>query len=451
MKSQATTREVEIMNSGDTAWLIISSALVLLMTPGLAFFYGGLVREADVVNTIKMSFISLAVIALEWALVGYSLSFAVGSPILGGTSWIGLSGVGGEPNPDYSATTPHLAFMTFQMMFAIITPALISGAIVGRMKFKVYVLFILLWGLIVYNPIAHWVWGVGGWLRQLGAIDFAGGAVVHISAGVSALVAAMILGPREAAHAENKTPHNVPFVILGASLLWFGWFGFNAGSALTAGGLASLAFVTTNLSAAAAVVTWVLIEIAFKHKPTGVGAAIAAVVGLVAITPAAGFVTPLASIAIGCIAAAVCYAAMRLLERSRIDDTLDVFACHGVGGVVGALLTGVFATTSVNPAGANGLLYGNPRLILLQGISVLATAGLAAVGTGAIMMALKFAVGLRPARLDEARGIDDIEHGGGAYALGTGSLIGAGSLTRKRTVIASRELNAPSTGLRQEA
>src|SRR5262245_48031694 len=411
-----------MLNSGDTAWMIISSALVLLMTPGLAFFYGGLVRDTDVINTIKMSFISLAVIALEWATLGYSMAFAPGMPLLGSLAWVGLSGVGEAPNAEYAATVPHLAFMTFQMMFAVITPALISGAVVGRMRFRVYMLFILLWGLAVYNPIAHWVWGAGGWLRELGALDFAGGSVVHISAGVSALVAALILGPEQTAAREHKVPHNVPFVILGASLLWFGWFGFNAGSALTAGGLASLAFVTTNLSAAAAVVTWVLLESALKKRPSGVGAAVASVVGLVAITPAAGFVTPLAAAVIGSVAALVCYAALQLLGRTRLDDRLDVFACHGVGGIVGALLTGVFATTSVNAAGADGLLYGNAKLLAVQLASVGATAGLAALGTAAIMLTLRWLTGLRPAQLGEARGIDAIEHGEVAYALGTVSL-----------------------------
>jgi Amt family ammonium transporter len=410
-----------MLNSGDTAWMIVSSALVLLMTPGLAFFYGGLVRDTDVINTIKMSFISLAVIALEWAALGYSLAFAPGTPLLGGLDWVGLSGVGEAPNADYAATVPHLAFMTFQMMFAVITPALISGAIVGRMRFRVYLLFIVLWGLVVYNPIAHWVWGVGGWLRELGALDFAGGSVVHISAGVSALVAAVILGPRQTTNPEHKVPHNVPFVILGASLLWFGWFGFNAGSALTAGGLASLAFVTTNLSAAAAVVTWVLLEIGLKNRTSGVGAAVAAVVGLVAITPAAGYVTPLSAAVIGSVAALVCYAALQLLGRTRLDDRLDVFACHGVGGIVGALLTGLFATQSVNPAGADGLLYGNAKLLAAQLVAVGATAGLAALGTAAIMLTLRWVMGLRPAQLGESGGMDAIEHGEGAYALGSGS------------------------------
>jgi ammonium transporter, Amt family len=277
-------------------------------------------------------------------------------------------------------------------------------------------------GLAVYNPIAHWVWGTGGWLRELGALDFAGGSVVHISAGVSALVAALILGSGQAPKPEHKVPHNVPFVILGASLLWFGWFGFNAGSALTAGGLASLAFVTTNLSAAAAVVTWVLLESALRNRTSGVGAAVAAVVGLVAITPATGFVTPLASAAIGSVAALACYAALLLLGRTRLDDRLDVFACHGVGGVVGALLTGVFATTSVNPAGADGLLYGNAKLLAAQLASVGATATLAALGTAAILLTLRWLTGLRPAHLGEPGGIDATEHGEVAYALGVASV-----------------------------
>jgi Amt family ammonium transporter len=338
-----------------------------------------------------------------------------------------MSGVGLEPNSDYASTVPAYAFMTFQMMFAIITPALISGAVVGRMKFRSYLLFILLWALVVYNPAAHWVWGTGGWLRNLGAIDFAGGAVVHITAGVSALVAAVILGPRASTKEHEDVPHNVPFVILGASLLWFGWFGFNAGSALSAGSLASLAVVTTTLSASAAVVTWVVIEMVFKTKPTAVGAAIAAVIGLVAITPAAGFVTPLSSIAIGAIASLVCYTAMKLFGRTRIDDTLDVFACHGVGGITGAILTGVFATTSVNPAGANGLLYGNPKLIWYQIVAIAATAGLAAIGTAGIMYALKLVIGLRPAEPHE-HGMDAIEHGEKAYAVGRRSRRQLGSL-----------------------
>jgi len=404
------------MNTGDTAWLLISSDLVLLMKPGLAFFYGGLVRDTDVINTIKMSFVSLALIALEWAIIGYSLSFATGTSILGGLAFLGLSGVGTDPNPDYAAGVPHLAFMSYQMMFAIITPALISGAIVGRMRFKAYLLFILFWGLFIYNPIAHWVWGTGGWLRTLGALDFAGGTVVHISAGFSALVAAMILGPRENGKRADR-PHNVPFVILGASLLWFGWFGFNAGSALGANGLASVAFVSTMLSAAAAVMMWIVIEMIHKERPTSVGAAIAAVVGLVAITPAAGFVTPLSAIGIGVIASAACYGALQLFGRTKIDDTLDVFACHGVGGVVGALLTGVFASKAVNPAGADGLFAGNAAQLIPQVIAIITTAVFAMSGTAVIMFALKHTLGLRSERVVEEAGIDTIEHGERAYAM----------------------------------
>ncbi len=406
------------MNSGDTAWVLISTALVLLMTPGLAFFYGGLVRDTDVLNTIKMSFVCLGVIALEWALIGYTLAFSINNPLIGGFVWAGLANVSAEPNADYAATIPHYTFAAYQMMFAVITPALISGAIVGRMRFKAYLLFVLLWALVVYNPLAHWVWAAGGWIRELGALDFAGGTVVHISAGVSAVVAAMILGPREPETRRNSQPHNVPFVILGASLLWFGWFGFNAGSALSAGGVASLAFLTTNLSAAAAVVTWIVIEIKFKDRPTSIGAAIAAVVGLVAITPAAGFVTPLSAMLIGAIASAVCYGTMQLFGRTNIDDTLDVFACHGVGGIVGALLTGVFATTAVNPAAADGLLAGNAKLLGAQAIAILAAVLLAIVGTTAIMYFLKFTIGLRPRNLIAETGIDRHEHGEKAYTLG---------------------------------
>ncbi len=406
------------MSNANTAWVLISAAMVLLMTPGLALFYGGLVREKQVINTMKMSFIALGVIALEWSVIGYSLAFAPGSAFLGGLQWAGLSGVTGEIEPAYSDSVPHLAFMAFQMMFAIITPALISGAVVGRMKFKAYILFILLWGLVVYNPIAHWVWGPGGWIGAIGALDFAGGAVVHVSAGVSALVAAVMLGPgARTRHAD--APHNVPFVVLGASLLWFGWFGFNAGSALAADGLASVAFVTTMLAAAAAVVTWVCIEMIRSGKPTATGAAIAAIVGLVAITPAAGFVAPMSAIAIGAIAAAVCFAAMARIRRTGLDDTLDVFACHGVGGIVGSLLTGVFASTAVNPGGADGLIHGNTALLVAQAVSVAATAAFAAAGTWLLLVVLRRTVGLQPSATVQHLGIDGSEHAEYAYSRDT--------------------------------
>ena len=404
------------MNSGDTAWSLICTGLVLLMTPGLAFFYGGLVREKNTINTMKMSFLALGLIALEWALVGYSMAFGPGGRLLGGLEWGGLGGVGEAPHETYGPTIPHLVFMAFQMMFAIITPALISGAVVGRMRFKAYAAFIVLWALLVYNPLARWVWSADGWIAKLGAIDFAGGTVVHVSAGVSALVAALILGPRRRSSVDSR-PHNVPFVVLGASLLWFGWFGFNAGSALAANGVAALAVVTTMLSASAAVATWIGTDMLRKRKPTAVGASIAAVVGLVAVTPGAGFVTPQSAMLIGAIATLVSYFAVEFIKGLGVDDTLDVFACHGLGGVTGALLTGVFATTSVNPAGKDGLLHGNPGLLGAQLIGVLAAAALAAAGTATILYGLKAVMAVRATPEAEEIGIDVTEHAETAYAL----------------------------------
>lgn len=403
------------MNTGSTAWILMSIALVLLMTPGLAFFYGGLVREKQVINTMKMSFIALGIVALEWAVIGYSLAFARGSQWIGGLGFLGLAGVGPEANSTYTGEIPHLAFMAFQMMFAIITPALISGAVVGRMKFRAYALFIAMWSLVVYCPLAHWVWGDGGWIGALGALDFAGGTVVHVSAGVAALVAALVLGPRQASKHGETPPHNVPFVVLGASLLWFGWFGFNAGSALAADGVAALALVTTMLAAAAAVVTWVGWDIARNDRASATGAAIGAVVGLVAITPAAGFVTPMAAIVIGAVASTISYAAMAFLKRTQLDDTLDVFACHGVGGIVGSVLTGVFATTAVNANGANGLLYGNAGLLGVQLVGVAAAGAYSAVATLAVLYTVKAVMGLRASPQAEKWGIDAAEHAERAY------------------------------------
>ncbi len=413
------------INSGDTAWILVSSALVLLMTPGLAFFYGGLVRSKNILNTLMMSFVALAVVGLEWVLFGYSLAFAPGNSFIGGLDWIGLNGVGQEPSPVYMSTVPHLAFMVFQAMFAVITPALISGAIVDRMKFKTYVVFIMLWSAVVYAPLAHWVWSfvlvdgklvAGGWVGTLGALDFAGGTVVHISAGISALVAALILGRRKGYPDQAMPPHNVPFALLGAGLLWFGWFGFNAGSAGAANGLAAAAFVTTNTATAAAMATWLLIE-SLSGKPTAVGAATGAVVGLVAITPAAGFVTPMGSIAIGGIAAIVSYFMVQLRGKLKFDDSLDVFGCHGMGGVTGAILTGVFCTKAVNPAVAiEGLAYGGGfAQVLIQIESVLGTVAIATVGTTAILFLLKFTMGLRPDDQAELEGLDVSEHGEEGY------------------------------------
>ncbi|WP_287128430.1 ammonium transporter [Candidatus Cyanaurora vandensis] len=413
------------INSGNTAWILVSAALVLLMTPGLAFFYGGLVRGRNVLNTLMMSFVALGVIGLEWVLIGYSLAFSPGSQFIGGLDWLGLNGVGQEPSPVYMSTVPHLAFMVFQAMFAVITPALISGAVVDRMKFKTYVVFIMLWSAVVYAPLAHWVWSfamvdgkivTAGWLGTLGALDFAGGTVVHISAGISALVAALILGARKGYPDQPMPPHNVPFALLGAGLLWFGWFGFNAGSAGAADGIASLAFVTTNTATAAAMATWLLIETIF-NKPTAVGAATGAVVGLVAITPAAGFVTPLGAIAIGGTAAIISYSVVQLRSKLKFDDSLDVFACHGMGGITGAVLTGVFCTKTVNALVVNeGLAYGGGFAQLgIQLTSIAATAALAGGATAVILLLLKFTLGLRPEDRAELEGLDISEHGEEGY------------------------------------
>ena len=378
------------MQAHDTTWVLISTGLVLLMTPGLAFFYGGLVRERHAINTIKMSILPLGIVVPLWALLGFSLAFGPGSPWLGGLAHVGLAGVGLEPGA--GQTIPELLFMAFQMTFAVITPALIAGAVVGRMRFRAWIVFVALWSLVVYVPLARWVWGPGGWLAGLGALDFAGGTVVHISSGVSALVAARILGPRMAAPPTTKTeeqPHSIPFVILGAALLWFGWIGFNAGSSLAADGIAVLAAVNTILAGAVAMLAWVVLDLAFKRRASAVNASIGIVVGLIAVTPAAGFVTPLSAIAIGFLTAPVSYGVVAWLRRTELDDTLDVFACHGVGGIVGAVLTGVFATAAINPAGADGLVAGNPGLVLAQAAGVLVAMVLSVAGTASILLALR--------------------------------------------------------------
>ena len=408
-------------SAGDTAWVLLSSALVLLMTVGLAFFYGGLVRPKNVLNTMMMSVIALGIVGVQWVLVGYSLAFHPGGPWVGGLGWLAFRGVGLDPNPTYAATIPHQAHAMFQGMFAIITPALISGAIVERMRFRAYVAFLVLWATLVYDPLAHWVWGADGWLLKRGALDFAGGTVVHISAGVSALVAAWMLGPRKDYRRVPLAPHNVPLVLLGAGLLWFGWFGFNAGSALAANGIATLAFVNTNTAAAAALVTWALLDLSRGGKMTAVGAATGLVVGLVGITPAAGFVTPLAALAIGTIAAGVSYTAIQIRSASRLDDALDVFSCHGLAGATGALLTGVFAAKG-------GLFTGNPAQLGVQLLAVLAAAGFAAVGTMVIVKLVQATLGARAGVPQELAGLDVSEHGEEAY-FGTdlGSFAGSGT------------------------
>lgn len=409
-----------MLNTGDTAWLLISAALVLLMTPGVAFFYSGLVSTRSAVNTISMCFICCAVVPIIWTIAGYSLVFSPYNSFIGGLEWVGLN----EIENTIKGSTPGYAYMVFQMMFAVISPALIAGALVGRMRFKSYVLFVALWSLFIYTPIAHWVWGPDGWIATYGALDFAGGTVVHINAGFAALIAAMLLGPRLSSLAtspefsDSGEPHNVPFVILGASLLWFGWYGFNAGSALAANELASLSFVTTTLATCASILTWMVLNWLRKIPASSVGIAVSAVVGLVTITPAAGYVTPICSILIGVIGAVVCYFSMvyRPIFLKKVDDTLDVFICHGMAGVTGALLTGIFANKAVNEAGANGLLYGNPNLLIKQTVAVIAVIITTCCGTALILFLLKIFMGIRPTVEEERLGIDLAEHAESAYS-----------------------------------
>jgi Amt family ammonium transporter len=404
------------INSGDTAWVLVSTALVLMMTPALAFFYGGMVRRKNALSTLNLSFITIALISLQWVLIGYSLAFAPGGgALLGGLSYLGLAGVGSAPDPDYAATIPHLAFMAFQMMFAIITPALITGAFVERVKFKTYLLFTLIWATLVYDPVAHWVWGTGGFLRSLGALDFAGGTVVHILAGFSALAFALVIGKRKGYGVAPMEPHNIPFTVLGAGLLWMGWFGFNGGSALAADGTAVNALVTTNTAAAAAALSWMLITWR-QNKPSVLGTVTGAVVGLVAITPAAGYVTPLAAAVIGALASPISLLAMRLRQKMGLDESLDVWACHGMGGTWGALATGLFASAAVNPAGANGLFYGNPSQFLVQAAAAAVSIAFAFGMTFLLARILKATVGLRVSHDEEEVGLDISEHGEPAYA-----------------------------------
>jgi Amt family ammonium transporter len=407
------------MNQADTAWMLISTALVLLMTPALAFFYGGLVRTKNALNTMMMSFISLGIVGMAWAILGYSLAFAPGSAWLGGTSRLFLRGVGLEPQ----GTIPHLLYMCYQATFAIITAALISGAIVERMRFSAYVVFIALWSLVVYCPIAHWVWG-GGWLAQLGALDFAGGTVVHVNAGVAALVAAIVVGPRRDYPSSSVLPHNIPFTLLGAGLLWFGWFGFNAGSAVAANGIAALAFTATMLAPAATLVVWMLLDVARSRNPTAVGAATAIVVGLVAITPAAGYVGPMSALILGGLAAIPSYFALLYRARTPLDDSLDVVAAHGLGGTVGALLTGIFAQKALNGV-ANGLAFGNPAQLGIQAVAVVAAIAYSAIGSFVLLKLISVFIPLRAGRDDESMGLDLSQHGEEAYVHSEGSVASA--------------------------
>jgi ammonium transporter, Amt family len=409
---------VPTIDTGDTAFILVSAALVMLMTPGLAFFYGGMVRGKNVLGTLMQSFIAVAIISVQWVLWGYALSFGADQGgFIGNLDWLGLRGVGAEPNADYAATIPHQTFMIYQCMFAVITPALITGAIAERMKFKAYLVFLVLWATLVYDPIAHWVWGVGGYLRGMGALDFAGGTVVHISSGISALVAALVIGKRRGFPQQAMPPHNLPFTLLGAGILWFGWFGFNAGSALAANGLATSAFVATNTAAAAATLAWMLMDWFVKGRPTALGAASGAVAGLVAITPAAGFVSPLASIVIGLAGGVVCFSAVSMRSKTGLDDSLDVFGVHGVGGTLGALLTGVFAWKAINPAGADGLLHGNPKQLGIQALAVLITWVYSAVITFVLLKVIDAVIGLRVSDEGEDSGLDVDQHGENAYGL----------------------------------
>lgn len=408
------------IDKGDTAWMLMSTALVLMMTaPGLALFYGGLVRRNNVLGVLMQCLTCMAVLSIQWMLIGYTLAFGeTQSGLIGSLDFLRLAGVTAEPNPDYAAALPQLIFMMFQGMFAIITPALIVGAFAERMKFSAFLIFTVLWATLIYDPVAHWVWGVGGWLRGLGALDFAGGTVVHISSGISALAAAILIGKRLGHGHEPMPPHNLPFTVAGAALLWFGWFGFNAGSALAADGIAANAFVTTNAGAAAATLGWIFIEWTTRGQPTVLGAASGAVAGLVAITPGAGFVTPMSAIAIGFLAGIICFYGIRLKEAIGADDALDVVGVHCVGGTWGALATGLFATTAVNPAGADGLFYGNPGLLVTQAIGVGATLVFCFVGAFVLLKVTDALVGLRVEEEEEISGIDLSQHSERAYALG---------------------------------
>ena len=406
------------IDTGDTAWVAAAAVLVMLMTPAVGFFYGGLVREKNLLSILVQSIAIFAVISAVWTVVGFSLAFgpSIGG-FIGNLQYIFLNGVGAAPNADYAATIPALLFFFFQLKFAAITPVLIIGAFAERIKFSSILVYAILWSIIVYAPIAHWVWGVGGWVRALGALDFAGGTVVHIVAGFSALAAAMVVGRRKGVDkGESHPPNNIPFVILGAALLWFGWFGFNAGSALAANGLAVNALVVTNVAAAFAALSWMVYDWVMKGKPTATGIAIGAVCGLVAITPASGFVDVPAAIVIGMIAGLVSnMVASWRMERTALDDTLDVFACHGVSGIWGALATGIFAQLAINPAGANGLLYGNPSLMVAQVIAIIVSAAWAFIGSFILLKIINRVMGLRVDPKHEDMGLDMGTHGEKAY------------------------------------
>ena len=403
------------INGADTSFVIFATALVMLMTPGLALFYGGMVRRKNVLSTTVHSYTAMVIVSIQWVLIGYTICFGKDfAGIIGNFQFFGLNGVGFLPNADYAATIPQSAFMLFQLMFAIITPALISGAIAERMKFIAFAVFVLLWSTLVYDPIAHWVWGYGGWLRNLGALDFAGGNVVHISSGISALVVALVIGKRRML--KTITPHNLPMTCLGAALLWFGWFGFNAGSALAVNGIALNAFITTNTSAAAAALAWSICELITRKKVTSLGIASGIVAGLVVITPGAGYVSPLSSLAIGLLGGALCFFSVTVVKQKfGYDDALDAFGVHGVGGIWGGIATGIFASKAINPAGANGLIYGNIKLVGIQLIAIIATIAYSAFMTYVILKVIGKFTDLRVTKEEEMDGLDVSLHGEEAY------------------------------------
>jgi len=410
---------VPAINTGDTAWVLMSAAFVFLMTPGLAFFYGGLVRKKNMLSVLMQCFMLMCIITLQWVIFGYSLSFGPDiKGMIGSLSWAGLHGVGITPFADYSATVPHQAFMIYQAMFAIITPGLILGAFAERMKFSAFVVFSLLWATFVYDPVCHWVWGVGGFLRNMGALDFAGGTVVHINAGVAALACALVLGKRKGYPSHMSPPHNLPFAVLGAGLLWFGWFGFNGGSALGANGLATSALVVTHVAAAAAGLTWSLIEWKISSKPTMLGMITGAVAGLVAITPAAGFVGPMDAIWIGIGVSVICYFFVAVVKsKFGYDDSLDAFGVHGVGGIWGALATGLWATKEINPAGNNGLFYGNPGLLWIQLKAVVITIVYSFIVSFVLLKIVDVLLGLRVSEDEERIGLDLTQHRESGYTI----------------------------------
>ncbi|MBI4683739.1 MAG: ammonium transporter [Nitrospirae bacterium] len=406
------------VDTGDTAWVLISTALVMLMTPGLALFYGGMVRRKNVLGTIMQSFITIAIISVQWILFGYSLSFGPDiNGIIGGLDWIGLKGVGLSPNPDYAATVPHIAFMIYQAMFAVITPALIAGAFAERMKFSAFLVFTILWSTLVYDPVAHWVWGTGGWLKKMGTLDFAGGIVVHITSGISALAAALFIGRRKGYMREPMQPHNLPMTVLGAGLLWFGWFGFNAGSTLSAGGLSAMTFVVTHTAAVSATLIWVIIEWLHRGKPTMFGTVTGAIAGLATITPASGFVGPMPALVIGLFAGGVCYTALNIKGKFGYDDSLDAFGVHGVGGTLGTIAVGFFAEKLINPSGSDGLFFGNPNQLYIQGISIISVAVYSFLATLILFKLIDLVIGIRVSEEDEIAGLDISQHEESGYTL----------------------------------